>query len=206
MSEIPDKSMNGGHDFRLEQITKIKEFFEQEIENRRKVLKKYKKSCEVINGIVHFLTAAEVVSGSITTVSMAGVITAPVGIALGSVTVVMVATSFGLNFGKKNITKKISKHEQIYTLAASKLNTINDIISKALSDSVISSEEFSLIIQEKEKYITLKNKIRIEHKNITEDEDFKVRLLSHVKKEDNSDKKEDNSDKKEDNSDKINRK
>ena len=178
--------MSEGHDFRLEQITNIKKFFEEEIEARRRVLKKYKKAYEVINGIVHFLTATEVVSGSITTVSLAGIITAPVGIALGSVTVVMVATTFGLNFGKKSITKKISKHEQIYTLAASKLNTINDIISKALTDSVISQEEFSLIIQEKEKYIMLKNKIRNEHK--TEPEDFKAHLLSHVKKEDNSDK------------------
>ena len=145
MSKIPDESINGGHNFRLAQITKVKEFFEQEIENRRKVLTKYKKSYEVINGIVLFLTVAEVVSGSITTVSLARVITASVGIALGSVTVVMLATTFGLNFGKKNITKKISKHSQIYTLAASKLNTINNIISKALTDSVISPEEFSLI-------------------------------------------------------------
>ena len=66
MSEIPDKSINSGHNFRLAQITKIKEFFEQEIENRRKLLKKYKQSYEVINDVVHFLTAAEVVSGSIT--------------------------------------------------------------------------------------------------------------------------------------------
>ena len=37
------KTINGGHEFRLQQIAKVKEFFEQEIEARRKILKKYKR-------------------------------------------------------------------------------------------------------------------------------------------------------------------
>jgi hypothetical protein len=42
-------------------------------------------------------------------------------------------------------------------LAVSKLNTINDLISKALNDSHISTDEFTLIT--KENYITMKNYI-----------------------------------------------
>jgi hypothetical protein len=46
-------------------------------------------------------------------------------------------------------------------LAISKLNTINDLVSKAITDSHISTEEFTLIIREKEKYIySMKNAIR----------------------------------------------
>jgi hypothetical protein len=45
-------------------------------------------------------------------------------------------------------------------LAVSKLNTINDLISKALHDSHVSTEEFTLITKEKEKFITMKNVIR----------------------------------------------
>ena len=133
-----------------------------------------------MSGLVHFLTATEVVSGSISIISLAGVITAPVGLALGGITVGLTTLSFGLNFGKKNISKKISKHEQINTLAVSKLTTVNDMISKSLTDYVISSDEFSLTVQEKEKYITLKNKIRIDHRNSTDEqlntEELKAKL------------------------------
>jgi hypothetical protein len=45
-------------------------------------------------------------------------------------------------------------------LAVSKLNTINDLVSKAITDSYISTEEFTLLIREKEKYISMKNAIR----------------------------------------------
>ena len=55
---------------------------------------------------------------------------------------------------------KLEKHEKIEMLAVSKLNTINDLVSKAITDSHISIEEFSLIIKEKEKYISMKNSIR----------------------------------------------
>ena len=77
------KKVNGGHEFRLQQIAKVKEFFEQEIEARRTILKKYKKTFEVMSRVVHFLAATEVVSGSFSIISLAGVITAPVGLALG---------------------------------------------------------------------------------------------------------------------------
>ena len=35
---------------------------------------------------------------------------------------------------------------------------------------MFSSDEFSLIVQEKEKYIALKNKIRIDHRNSTDEQ------------------------------------
>jgi hypothetical protein len=75
---------------------------------------------------------------------------------LGGVTIGSAIVSSGLSWGKYNISKKLSKHEKIGMLAVSKLNTINDLISKVLNDSHISSEEFSLITKEKETFITMK--------------------------------------------------
>ena len=52
-----------------------------------------------------------------------------------------------------NITrKKKKKHSKIITLARSKLNIIENLISQALIDFDISHEEFSKIIYEKNNY------------------------------------------------------
>ena len=45
---------------------------------------------------------------------------------------------------------KISKHANIKQLADAKLNTIIDIISKAITDNTISDDEFSLVINDDE--------------------------------------------------------
>ena len=164
--------------FRLQQISIIKKYFEDEIEFRRKIFSKYSKSFDVITGVTHFLTAAEIVTGSVSITTLAGVIAAPIGIGLGGITIASAIVSFGLNFGKKKILVKLSKHEKIYTLAISKLNTINDLVSRALTDSFISPEEFTLILKEKEKYTTLKNTIRKEQKQaVANDKNIDVETL-----------------------------
>ena len=59
------------------------------------------------------------------------------------------------------ITKKRKKkHNKIITLAKSKLNTIETLLSSALNDSKISHEEFSNIITEKNMYENIKENIK----------------------------------------------
>jgi hypothetical protein len=57
--------------------------------------------------------------------------------------------SSGPSWEKNNILKKLSNHEKRGMLAVSKLNTINDLVSKALNDSHISTDELALITKEK---------------------------------------------------------
>jgi hypothetical protein len=121
--------------FRLQQITEIKRFLEEEIEFRRKIFSKYKKAFEIIIGFNHFLNFTSIAAGSIGVSALAGVITAPIGMALGGVTICSALISSVLIGEKNNILSKLSKHEKIGMLAVSKLNTINDLISKALNDS-----------------------------------------------------------------------
>ena len=149
--------------FRLKQVGEVKTFFEGEIEYRRKLFSKYKKAYDVITGINHGLNVTSAISGSVGITALAGVITAPVGLALGGVTIGSAIASSLIGWQKKNIFKKLSKHEKVYTLAISKLNTVNELVSKALIDSRISDQEFSLILKEKEKYISLKNNMRREN-------------------------------------------
>ena len=61
----------------------------------------------------------------------------------------------------KKISPKLNKHHQTVSVCNAKLNTIKDLISKALQDNEISPEEFRLILSEVEKYKKLKNSFRV---------------------------------------------
>ena len=63
-----------------------------------------------------------------------------------------------------NITRnKKKKHDEIITLAKSKLNTIETLISQALIDMDINHEELVTILKEKDKYEKMKDKLRSEN-------------------------------------------
>ena len=174
-------------DFRLTQITDVRKFLEDEMEFRRKIRKKYKKAFNVVTGIGHAVNITSVVAGAVGVSSLAGVITAPIGIALGGVSIGCAVLSSGLSCKKKDILHKLAKHENIGMLAVSKLNTINSLVSKAISDSHISEEEFTLIIKEKEKYSIMKNGIRKKQRetvnNSVDVEQLKRTFLEEGKKQ-----------------------
>ena len=60
----------------------------------------------------------------------------------------------------KVLSAKTKKHLQVKMLAESKLNTINDHISKALKDGFISDDEFTLILSELDKFYKMRDEIR----------------------------------------------
>ena len=60
----------------------------------------------------------------------------------------------------KETRKKKKKHSKILILAKSKLNSIETLMSLALTDLNISHEEFKAIIKTKEKYDQMKENIR----------------------------------------------
>ena len=60
-------------------------------------------------------------------------------------------------------------------LAKSKLNSIEVLISKALIDMDISYEEFDAILNEKDKYEKMKDKLR------SENGEYRIMRLSSVK-------------------------
>ena len=58
---------------------------------------------------------------------------------------------------EKMISKSVSKHEiTVSLLCRAKLKTMKDIVSKALTDNMISHEEFLLIKSEVDKYHEMK--------------------------------------------------
>ena len=54
-----------------------------------------------------------------------------------------------LNITRKKTKKKKKKHDQILMLAKTKLNSIETVVSQALTEMDISHEEFVTILKEK---------------------------------------------------------
>ena len=138
--------------YRLDEINNIKEYFNSEIKERKDIVKKISKY------IVAFDYADKVfitLSASFSTLSIASyatVVGIPAGIAGASLTLIFTVTT-GMVKTLLNITRtKKKKHNKIIVLARSKLNIIENLISRALIDFKITHEEFLKIIYEKNNY------------------------------------------------------
>ena len=83
----------------------------------------------------------------------------PVGIVSASFTLIFSITTGIINKLLSTTIKKKKKHDQILTLAKSKCNSIETLISEALNDINISHKEFITILNEKDKYEKMKEDI-----------------------------------------------
>ena len=142
--------------FRLDEINIIKDYLNAEIKERKDIVKKISKY------IVAFDYADKLfitLSASFGTLSIASHATI-VGIPGASLTLIFTVTT-GVVKKLLNITrKKKKKLNKIIALARSKLNIIETLISRALTDFDISHEEFSKIIYEKNNYEQIRDNIK----------------------------------------------
>ena len=148
------------NNYRLNQINKIKDYFNNEINERKDIIKKLNKyivSFDYLDKIFITLSAS---FGTLSIASYAAVVGIPVDIA-GSSSTLIFTISTGINKSLLKVTKKRKKkHNKIIPLAKSKLNTIDMLLSSALNDSKISHEEFTNIIAEKNMYENMKENIK----------------------------------------------
>ena len=124
--------------------------------------------------IVFFVT-----NGSISIVSFATVIGAPVGTASESFKLTF-SISTGIVKKLLKTTRSKKKQNKIFMLARSKLNLIESKISEALTNNEISHEEFITIINEEKKYRKLKESLRM--KNSQRSDVDKINLIEESKK------------------------
>ena len=147
MSELNDLTK-----FRLDEINKIKDYLNSEIEERKDIIKKISKYIVVFDYADKIFITLSASFGTLSIVSHATIVGIPVGIAGASLTLIFTVTT-GVVKTLFNITrKKKKKHNEIIALARSTLNTIENLISQALIDFEIAHEEFSKIIYEKNNY------------------------------------------------------
>ena len=148
------------NNYRLNQIDKIKDYFNNEINERKDMIKKLNKylvSFDFLDKIFITLSAS---FSTLSIASYASVLGLPVGIAGSSLTLIF-TIGRGISKSLLKVTKKRKKkHNKIIALAKSKLNTIDTLLSTALNDSKISHEEFSNIITQANIYENIKETIK----------------------------------------------
>ena len=146
--------------FRLDEISKIENYFIEEINQRKSCSKKLSKYVAAFDYIDKILIVLSATTGGVSICSFTSVVGAPVGIASASFTLIFSLTT-GIVKKLLNITRnKKKKHDKILMLAKSKLNSIETLISQALIDMEISHEEFIAIFKEKDKYEKMKENVR----------------------------------------------
>ena len=146
--------------FRLDEISKIENYFIEEINQRKSCSKKLNKYVAVFDYIDQALIVLSATSGGVSIISFTSIIGAPVGIASASFTLIFSLTT-GIAKKLLNITrKKKKKHDKILMLAKSKLNSIETLISQALIDMEIGHEEFITISNEKDSYEIMKDNLK----------------------------------------------
>ena len=136
------------NEYRLDEINKIRGYFNNEIKERKDIIKKLNKylvSFDYLDKIFITLSAS---FGTLSIASYASVVGIPAGITGASLTLVF-TIGMGISKSLLKLTKKRKKkHKKIIVLAKNKLNTIDTLLSNALNDSEISHEEFINIINE----------------------------------------------------------
>ena len=146
--------------YRLDEINKIKDYFNNEIKERKDIIKKLNKYLISLDYLDKIFIALSASFGTLSIASYVSVVGTPVGIAGSSLTLIFTIGT-GINKSLLKVTKKRKKkHNQIIALAKNKLNTIDTLLSSALNDSEISHEEFINIITEGNIYENIEENIK----------------------------------------------
>jgi len=77
--------------------------------------------------------------------SAISVVGLPATVPLGSVCGCFALVSSGLIVASRKLKTKIKKHQEIMTLAITKRDTVNRLLSKTLHNNAVSSHEFEMI-------------------------------------------------------------
>ena len=146
--------------YRLDEINKIRDYFNNEIKERKDIIKKLNKYKVSFDYLHKLFIALSTSFGTLSIASYASVVDTPAGIAGSSLTLILTIGT-GISKSLLKVTKKRKKkHNKIIALAKNKLNTFDTLLSSALNDSKISHEEFSNIITEANIYENIKENIK----------------------------------------------
>ena len=158
MNEIGKTNLTDQTKFRLNEISKIENYFNSEINQRKKCSKKLSKYVSAFDFKVLIVLSAT--SDEVCIISSVSVVGAPVEITGASFTLILSLTT-GIVKKLLNITRnKNKKHDKILMLAKSKLNSIETSVSQALVGMEIIDEEFIMILKEKNKYKKMKQNLK----------------------------------------------
>ena len=159
----PELSVQGAppdQSYRLQEISRIRKHLEGEREKRAQLEKKYRRAVNILDGCDTTLLLISALTGVGGVGLLSTIVAAPVVIGLEATALLCGVVGAAGKIIGRCLAVKVRKHCEIRVLAASKLNTIADHVSRALMDGVISDDEFKLIVEELQKYDQLKAEIR----------------------------------------------
>ena len=166
----PELPIEDGQNYRLQKISEIERTLINERDMRKSLYKKNKRSINITDGVDTGLISASVG------------ITVPIMLPLEIAAVVCGGLGMCVKLIRRKLMTKTQKHCNVQTIAESKLNSIKDIVSKALQDGEISEGEFKMVLNEMEKYSELKQEIKTT-KNIEITDEEKKKLIEQGRME-----------------------
>ena len=172
--------MSNKQQFRLNKISEIKDYFVAEIQERELMSKRLSKYIASFDYFDKSLIVLSVTTGSISIASFATVIGAPVGMMSASCSLAFSITTGFVKKFLKTIRNKKKKHNKVFMLARSKLNSIESKISEALINNEINHKDFMTIMNEEKKYREFKESIKIMNSQRSDVE--KISLIEEGKK------------------------
>ena len=141
--------LSGQTKFRLDEISKIENYFIEEINQRKSCSKKLSKYVPAFNCMDKVLIVLSTATGGVSIISFTSVVGAPVGVASTSFTLIFSLTTEIIKKLLSITRSKKKKHGKILVLAKSKLSSIETLVSQALVDMEISHEEFVAFLKGK---------------------------------------------------------
>ena len=141
-TNLPDQTK-----FKLNEISKIENFFDWKIKERMLHSKKLSTYVAAFDYIDTILIALSATSRGVSVISFTTVIGGPVGITGASFTLIFSLTT-GIVLKLLITTRNKKKKHNILVLAKRILNSIESLVSQALIDMEISHEDFITILNE----------------------------------------------------------
>ena len=145
-------------DYRIQHISNLQQRLENEAMKRETLARKYATAAGVVSKLDVALITVGIGVGAGGAALLATVVVAPVAIGLEVVAGVCGIGGAVCTFLRGRLNNKRNKHAEIATTARTKLNSIADLVSRALQDGTITTEEFQLVVAEFERFNVLVEK------------------------------------------------
>ena len=171
-----------GQSYRLQKINEVQQILHAESEKRQNLTKKYHRAAKIISNVDSTLVAASMGLGVAGVGLLSTIVATPIVIAMEATAVCMGVLGIIGGQVNKKVIQKAEKHDKIKMLAEAKLNTISDLVSRALTDNKVSDEEYTLILTELTKYRQMKEEVRSATKKVI-DEEARKSLISQGREE-----------------------
>jgi len=152
--------LNKADAYRLQKISEIQQEILREREKRDLICKKYQKSVKVVEALGGLLTLTSSGLSVLGVTFLSSVAAAPAATIVVSLSAGAGALSLISIKVRRILSLRQEKHAKIRTIAEGKLNSISDLVSKALDDNNISDSEYSVILSEFEKFNRMKEEVR----------------------------------------------